>query len=160
MAFCVSGRRFAVGWLNGGNRRAFEALDQSSATPMGLLASVAGEPVGWCACGPRSRYTGAIGGRSSLLTTRARSEDESVWLLPCLFVAPGHRGEGITTVLVSAAVELARRERASAIECWPSTQPDPADAFLGREELFADQGFECVARPAPGRVIMRLGLDQ
>jgi len=123
---------------------------------MGVLASVASEPVAWCACGPRSRYTGAIDGRSSLLTTRLRAEDESVWLLPCLFVAPGHRGVGITAVLVSAAVELARREGASAIEAWPSSQPGPSDAFLGREELFADQGFECVTRPAPGRVIMRL----
>jgi GNAT superfamily N-acetyltransferase len=157
-AFCVSGSRFALGWLNGGNRRAFEALAEGSATPMGLLASVGGEAVGWCACGPRARYTSAIGGRSSLLTTRLRSEDDSVWLLACLFVDPGHRGEGLPAVLVRAAVELARREGASAIEGWPSTQPDPADAFLGREEVFAGLGFECVARPVPGRVIMRLEL--
>jgi hypothetical protein len=35
----------------------------------------------------------------------------------------------------------------------------PADAFLGREQLFETLGFRCVDRPAPGRVVMRLELD-
>ena len=46
---------------------------------------------------------------------------------------------------------------ASAIEGWPVVRSDrrSADAFLGREEVFAGLWFECVAHPAPGRVIMR-----
>ena len=159
MAFCVGGGRFAVGWLTGGNRRGFEAMASNGV--MGVLASVAGKPVGWCACGPRSRYTGAIGGRSRLLRDRPRSEDDSVWLLACLFVADGHRGAGITATLVRAAVELARSEGASAVEGWPlarSVGPS-ADAFLGREEVFAGLGFDCVARPTAERAVMRLELD-
>jgi hypothetical protein len=56
MAFCESRSQFAVGWLNGGNRDRFETMVMAGGPPMGILASVAGEPVGWCACGPRSRY--------------------------------------------------------------------------------------------------------
>src|SRR5918997_5188960 len=80
-AFCSTGTAFALGWLHGGNRRRFAAVAAASPVPMGVLASRAGAPVGWAACGPRSRYTPAIGGRSGLLATRPRQEDASVWLL-------------------------------------------------------------------------------
>src|SRR5512133_4206897 len=78
MAFCESRSQFALGWLNGGNRQRFEAMATTSPVPMGILASVAGEPVGWCACGPRSRYAVGIGGRSSMLRHRSPPEDASV----------------------------------------------------------------------------------
>ena len=158
MAFCVTRSQFAAGWFGGGNRHRFEAMAAVSERPMGILAFVAGEPVGWCACGPRSRY--APGGRGKIGGRRARAEDESVWLLPCLFVRAGHRGQGITYALVRAAVDLARREGASAIEGWPLARSDrqSADAFLGREKVFDELGFRCVERPSPQRAIMRLDL--
>lgn len=161
MAFCAGRPQFALGWLTGGNRRRFEAMAAGSGPPMGILASVSGEPVGWCACGPRSRYAVAESGRSELLQDRDRDEDESVWLVPCLFVRKENRGQGVTYALVRAAVELARREAAVAIEGWPSAGSDrrPEDAFLGREEVFEDLGFHCVARPGARRAIMRLELN-
>jgi GNAT superfamily N-acetyltransferase len=162
MAFCVTRGQFAAGWFGSGNRHRFEAMATVNATPMGILASVAGEPVGWCACGPRSRYTVAISGRSKILSSRERAEDESVWLLPCLFVRTGHRGQGVSHALVRAAVELARREGAFAIEGWPlaESNQESDDAFLGREKVFEDLGFSCVERPTPQRVIMRLELRE
>jgi GNAT superfamily N-acetyltransferase len=161
MAFCESRSQFAVGWLNGGNRDRFETMVMAGGPPMGILASVAGEPVGWCACGPRSRYAVAISGRSKLLRNRVRTEDESVWFLPCLFVSIGHRDRGVTYTLVRAAIELARREGAIAIEGWPVAGSDrrSPDAFLGREKVFEDLGFRCVERPSPHRAIMRLELS-
>lgn len=160
MAFCVNRGQFAVGWFSGGNRRRFEAMTTAGATPMGVLASVAGEPVGWCACGPRSRYVVATSGRSKIMGSRAPAEDDSVWLLPCLFVRAEHRGQGVTYALVRAAVELARREGAVAIEGWPLAGSDrrSADAFVGREKVFEDLGFSCVDRPNTQRAIMRLRL--
>jgi GNAT superfamily N-acetyltransferase len=161
MAFCVTPSQFAAGWLIGGNQQRFGAIAAASSTPMGILASWAAEPVGWCACGPRSRYVAATGPRSKIMRNRARDEDEIVWLLPCLFVRAGHRGQGVTHVLVRAAVELARREGASAIEGWPlaGSERRSDDAFLGREQVFEDIGFSCVGRPSPERVIMRLELS-
>jgi GNAT superfamily N-acetyltransferase len=95
------------------------------------------------------------------MRNRVRAEDETVWLLPCVFVRAGHRGQGITHGLVRAAVELARREGASAIEGWPlaGSERRDADAFLGREQVFDDLGFSCVERPSAERVIMRLELS-
>jgi hypothetical protein len=62
---------------------------------------------------------------------------------------------------VRAAVELARREGASAIEGWPVAGSDrrSADAFLGREKMFEELGFSCVERPSRQRAIMRLELS-
>jgi len=83
-----------------------------------------------------------------------------VWLLPCLFVRAGRRGQGVTHALIRAAIELARREGASAIEGWPLAESErrAGDAFLGREQVFEELGFNCVERPSPERVIMRLEL--
>jgi len=160
MAFCVTRSQFAAGWLNGGNQRRFGAMVAASSTPMGILASQAADPVGWCACGPRSRYVAATTPRSKIMRNRAPDEDETVWLLPCLFVRAGRRGQGVTHALIRAAIELARREGASAIEGWPLAESErrAGDAFLGREQVFEELGFNCVERPSPERVIMRLEL--
>jgi GNAT superfamily N-acetyltransferase len=161
MTFCVTRGQFAAGWLNGGNQRRFQSIAAASSTPMGILALQDEEPVGWCACGPRSRYAAATSPRNKIMRNRARSEDETVWLLPCLFVQAGRRGRGITHTLVRAAVELARREGATAIEGWPlaGSERRSADAFLGREQVFEDLGFSCVERPSAERAIMRLELN-
>ncbi len=158
-AFCVTRRQFAVGWLTGGNRRHFETM-AARGTPMGILASASGKPVGWCACGPRSRYTVADGERGRVLRDRDRTEGDTVWLLPCLFVRADLRGRGVTRTLIRAACDLARREGAAAIEGWPVTESDrqSADAFLGCERVFEELGFRCVGRPAGQRVVMRLDL--
>jgi len=159
-AFCASRGQFAAGWVTGGNRRRFETIAASGGTPMGILASMSGEPVGWAACGPRSRYAVADRGRSKLLRHRDRSEDEMVWLVPCLYIRQDHRAQGITYELVRAAVELASGEGARAIEGWPVTGSDrrSAEAFLGREKVFEDLGFHCVTRPDAHRAMMRLEL--
>ena len=159
-AFCTTGRQFAAGWFGGGNRRRFAALAAASEHPMGVLALLDGEPVGWCACGPRSRYTAAISGRSRLLQTRPRQDDDQVWLIACLFVDARHRGRGISHSLIAAAVAQARRAGALAVEAWPlsSSATRADDLFLGREEAFQAQGFTCVDRPSPRRSIMRLDL--
>ncbi len=159
-SFCISGRQFAAGWFGGGNRRRFAELAAASRFPMGVLALLDDVPVGWCACGPRSRFTAAIKGRSRLLRTRPREDDDLVWLIACLFVDARHRRRGITHALIAAAVAVARREGALAVEAWPvaSSAPRAADLYLGREQAFRAQGFECVDRPSPDRSIMRLDL--
>ena len=123
---------------------------------------MAEEPVGWCACGPRSRYTAAIGGRSRLLAGRPRDEDDDVWLLPCLFVRPKNRGLRITVPLLRAAVALARQQGATAVEAWPLATGvrRPGDEHIGGEALFTRLGFRSVQRPDADRALMRLDLTE
>jgi len=160
MAFCSTGRQFAAGWYGGGNRRRFEAMTVAGTHPMGMLASIGGVPAGWCACGPRSRYVAAIGGRSALLADLTRAEDDSVWLVACLFVAPGHRGTGTVMALLRAAVALAGDQGARAVEAWPLAAGvrKPDLTHVGTESVFARLGFERTAEPTAGRVLMRLQL--
>lgn len=159
MSFCTRRAQFAAGWFGGGNRRRFEAM-ASGDTFMGVLALIDGIPVGWGACGPRSRYLDASPSRHPLLGGRPRGEDDTVWLFTCLFVHSEHRAQGVSHVLIAAAVSLARRQGAVALESWPLSisEPRSADAFVGREQLFAELGFRCVERPVPERSIMRLDL--
>jgi GNAT superfamily N-acetyltransferase len=160
MAFCETRTQFALGWVTGANERRFGALAAAGPVPMGILASRDGVAVGWGACGPRARYVAATSARNVTMRSRRREEDATVWLVPCLFVRAGHRGQGVTHALVRSAVALARREGAAAIEGWPlaASQERSGDAFLGRQQVFADVGFQTVDRPSPERVIMRLEL--
>lgn len=83
-----------------------------------------------------------------------------VWLVACFVVRPDFRGQGITHLLLQSAVREATDAGAAAVEGWPSGGSDAraADAFHGREELFADVGFTCVSRPTTSRAIMRLSI--
>ena len=93
-----------------------------------------------------------------MMRGRERAEDESVWLLPCLFVGVEYRGLGVTYALVRSAVDLACLEGAVAIEGWPlaGSGGQSSDAFVGREKVYEALGFSCVQRPSPQRAIMRL----
>ena len=159
MSFCTSRWTFAAGWFGGGNKRRFEALAGQD-SPLGVMASRSGAPVGWSACGPRSRFVGQSPSRHPLMSARPRAEDQRVWLLPCVFVHSDHRGQGVSHALIRAATSLARARRAVALEAWPSSASGgrSADAFVGREQLFAELGFRCLEEPVPGRVVMRLDL--
>lgn len=161
MAFCTTRSQFARGWLLGGNERRFEAMAATEPSPMGVLAHQGDQAVGWCACGPRSRYLFPGSPANKIIDSRISLDNETVWFLPCLFIHPGHRGEGLAPILVQAAVELARSGGASAIESWPLAKSvgRSGDSFLGREEVFEDLGFRRAYQPTPERVIMRRELD-
>jgi GNAT superfamily N-acetyltransferase len=140
-----------------GNRASFKALAEDSGLPMGLLAyENAGEPVGWCAVGPRSRYVRAL---KTPTYRGGEPEDNSVtWLVPCLFTRKDMRGSGITRALLQAAVEFARQNGATALEGFPfsgSARRSSGDVQVGFESLFSSCGFHVVRTPSPSRVVMR-----
>jgi GNAT superfamily N-acetyltransferase len=159
MWFLVPSKESHAGW-GGGNRTAFEEKAHAETRPMGLLAYVDGQPVGWCAVGPRSRYARAL--RSPVLREHDPAEDDQVWLVPCFFVRVGFRRQGVTRDLLTAAVDLAATHRATAVEGFPlagEKRRGSGEAFLGVEPLFAACGFTVVDRPTAARVVMRRDLD-
>jgi GNAT superfamily N-acetyltransferase len=149
--FLLPRKEFEAGW-RGGNQERFEEF-AAGGPPAGLLAYAEGRAIGWCAVGPRFRYPRAIGPRS-LMRGRDQSEDDAVWLVSCFFVRVGFRRNGVTGSLLDAAVELADRHGARAVEGFPQIQPS-RDGFVGYEPVFASHGFRVIARPTPKRVIMR-----
>ena len=159
MWFLVPGKEFSAGAKGPepANRGAFQRFAETADPPAGLLAYRDGEPAGWCALGPRSRYRRLD--RSPLL--RGHPAGERDWYLACLFVGAQHRGRRVARTLVEAAVGHAQRHGATALEGLPLAGAGPKDkeaAFVGTEPLLASCGFTLVARPSPQRALMRHSL--
>ena len=138
------------------NAAKFRALAENATHPLGLIAYLDGQPVGWAACGPRSRYVRAV--RTPTMKDIDQAENDDVWLVPCFFIRPDMRGKGISRRLLDRAVELAEKTNASAIEGFPASQKRSADRQVGTEHLFESRGFKVVSRPSSNRVVMRLDL--
>ena len=149
-----------AGWGEA-NRDAFDGVTPGRVDePMGLLAYRDGEPVGWCAAGPRSRYARAL--RSPILRDRDPAEDDR-GLAGAVLLRPARRppqrrharparGGGDA----GPRARCAARSRASRS---PATgDAPPARRSSGVEPLFASCGFTVVARPTASRVVMRRAL--
>lgn len=140
------------------NAAKFEALADDSALPLGLIGYLDGEPVGWTAAGPRSRYVRAI--KTPTLAGIDHAEDEEVWLVPCFFIRPDMRGKGIARSLLKYAVQLGQKFNANAIEGFPYSghRAGSTDPQVGAERLFDSCGFTAIRTPSSKRVVMRLEL--
>lgn len=129
--------------------------------PPGVLAYDGETVVGWAAVHPRADTSFARNRRIP------RIDDLDVWSLWCVRVRPGHRGAGISHVLVDGAVDFARGHGAPAIEAYPvdneGRKVDQTMAYVGTRRLLERAGFakvadtESVINGFP-RVLMRLDL--
>jgi GNAT superfamily N-acetyltransferase len=136
------------------NKAAFKKIVKSNQRP-GVLAYLDGQPVGWCAVGPRETYP--MLERSRVL---GRVDDKPVWSVTCLFVARPYRRGGVSRELLRAAVAHAMSAGATVVEGYPveprkSSMPD-AFAWTGLDSAFRGAGFKEVARRSTTRPIMRL----
>ena len=133
-----------------------------SETTSGLVAYLDGVPVGWCAVEPRTAYIGLL--RVFRVPWEGRNEnktDEHIWAVTCVFVRAGFRRRGITYALAQAAVDLARRRGARALEAYPMvTKPGQVIAWdeihVGTPSMFEAAGMREVSRPSVRRVVMRI----
>jgi GNAT superfamily N-acetyltransferase len=149
---------------NAGEREELQSMLQQQASTEGpgpgLIAYADGEPAGWCAVEPRTRYRRILTSKVARSGRREPDGDESVWAITCVVVRVGHRRRGISAALVSAAADLARRRGARVVEGYPvdaSAWPkaSSAELYYGTVSMFDTAGFEIVARPTPRRVVMR-----
>jgi GNAT superfamily N-acetyltransferase len=141
-----------------GNRSAFRGLIEAGEEP-GVLAYHNGEPIGWCAVGPRESYP--VLGRSRVLKPL---DEEVVWSITCFFVARPYRRRGVTVALLAASVAFARERGARILEGYPieprqATAPD-AFVWTGLASAFVRAGFVEVARRSETRPIMRYIVDR
>lgn len=135
------------------NKRAMKKIVSSGQVP-GLLGYADGNPVGWCAVGPRDSYP--VLQRSPVLKP---VDDQPVWSITCFFVAKPHRGKGVSGALLEAAVAYARSQGARIVEGYPvepkkGRMPD-AFAWIGLPSTFRKAGFVEVLRRSRTRPIMR-----
>ena len=84
------------------SRAAALAALARAGTPVGVLAYLDGEPVGWCSIAPRETYA-ALGRYRAL----APIDAAPVWSVVCFFVDRRARRAGLTRGLLRAAVAYA-----------------------------------------------------
>lgn len=137
-----------------GRRRAFAAIVDAGSEP-GLLAYADADPVGWCAVAPRTEF-------ARLTSPRARTfrpfDETPTWVINCFFIHKAHRGRGVATALLDAAIEYAVGHGATVLEGYPvdlATARRDADVFTGTLSMFRRAGFTEVDR-RNGRPLVRL----
>lgn len=137
------------------NRAAFHAV-VTRGPPPGLLAFAGDLAVGWCQVTPRDAVPWLD------RTWRLKRVDNlPVWSLSCLYVRKGFRRQGITALLIEAALGFAASAGAPALEAYPfDADLSPSASGTGYVSTFARAGFEVVARRVPARPIMRHDLKR
>jgi GNAT superfamily N-acetyltransferase len=131
-------------------RQMMARLDRN--TPVGLLAYLDKEPVGWISIAPRETYR-ALGGP-------AAEEGEVVWSLVCMFVRRHLRSRGITRRLIGAAVKYAAINGATVVEAYPVDEAAPSYHYMGFVSVFLAAGFIEVGRAGTRRHVMRLAIGR
>ena len=128
----------------------------------GMVAYLDGNPVGWCALGPRHEM-----GRLERSRTIPKVDDLPVWSVVCFVVRPGYRRRGVARTLLDGAIEYARSRGAIALEGYPvdtgGKRISATFAYVGTTTLFERAGFHRVVETAARsgglpRWIMRLEL--
>lgn len=136
-------------------------LAESSPAPA-LIASVDGEAAGWVRVGPRWDQARLIRSIAVKQGTSEPLDARDVWAISCLVVRREHRGAGLMSVLVDAAVAHARAAGARVVEAYPvdtaGTRGSSNELYHGVASVFAAAGFEVVSRPKPQRPVMALAL--
>lgn len=107
----------------------------------GLLAYTNNECVGWIAIDPMSELVGH---------DCQSSAKPAEWSIHCLFVKDGFRGQGLSAVLIRAAIQFARSNGAKVISAFPIPHENrnrfPANEaeFSGRFSTYSKLGFKTI----------------
>jgi GNAT superfamily N-acetyltransferase len=137
------------------NKSAFQEMVQHGPPP-GLLAFDGDLAVGWCQLTPRKGLPWL--NRAWRLK---RVDDVPVWSLSCFYIRKGYRKRGVTSALIEAALDAARRAGAPALEAYPlDANLTPSSSHTGYASTFARAGFKILARHVPSRPIMRYDLKK
>src|SRR5262249_23503319 len=94
----------------GNNKAAFREIVKRGPPP-GLLAFDGDVAVGWCQLTPRSALPWL-----DRVWRLKRVDDVPVWSLSCFYVRKGYRKRGVTSALIRAALNVARRAKAPMVE--------------------------------------------
>jgi GNAT superfamily N-acetyltransferase len=142
-----------------GNRAAMRRQLTTATVPHGLVAYDGERPVGWCALAPRADYPRI----EHMRVPAAVPAEPGTWSVTCFVVRVGHRRSGVAGELLAAAVDFAARHGAKTLEGYPFDvsvrRTSAANLFVGTLSMFERAGFVEVARPFPGRPVVRLTLS-
>ena len=137
------------------NKADFRKVVQRGPAP-GLLAFDGERAIGWCQLTPRAELPWLE--RTPKLKT---IDDEPVWSISCFYIRKGYRRRGVTSALIAAALDVARRAGAPAVEAYPlDATLSPSATGTGYVSTFLRAGFVEVARHFAPRPILRYTFEE
>jgi GNAT superfamily N-acetyltransferase len=140
------------------NRDALQREIHQADPPVGLLAYLDNDVVGWTRVVPRWSLPGIAKHRG---LGRILDDDPDAWWVSCFVVRREHRGTGIGVALLEAAVDWAAQHGASVLDGHPVDTdglvrvPSPSAVFTGTLAMFRRAGFAEIGRTYPTRPVMR-----
>lgn len=133
---------YARGGPGSGEERLHAQVDGGPPAP-GVIASLDGEPVGWCGFGPRASMERLVRSRTIPVI-----DDVPAWSIVCFKVRVGYRRRGVARALLTGAIAYARDHGAPMIEAYPidaeQARLDVAFSYVGFTSTFEAAGFERV----------------
>lgn len=137
------------------NKAAFREI-VTHGPPPGLVAFDGEMAVGWCQLTPRDSLPWL-----DKTWRLQRVDDKPVLSLSCFYIRKGYRKRGVTTALINAAIDTARKAGAPALEAYPlDGDLSPSSTSTGYVTTFERLGFKIFARHFEPRPIMRYELKK
>ncbi|MFL0411736.1 GNAT family N-acetyltransferase [Microbacterium paludicola] len=148
--------------LSADDRREMLRGEIEAGPPPGLVAYVDEDAAGWIRIGPRAAQHRVLRSRVVRSGSTEPLDDDSVWAVTCFSVRREHRGQGLNSTLLEAAITYARERGARVIEGYPIatdlTKASTNALYVGALSTFLNAGFREVSRPTGTRVVVALDL--
>ena len=116
-------------------------------TPPGSSRTKAASRSAWISLGPRYDFSRVDNSRAT-----PPVDDVPAWVIPCITVRRGHRGQGVAVAMIRAAVDYAGKRGAPAVEAHPRAAGKRVHddfAFFGTEAMFRKAGFRKIRGVMP-----------
>jgi hypothetical protein len=157
MSWRLSPKEFTKG-KGHGNKKAMQKLVKAE-EPIGIIAYIKDEPVGWCAVAPREKFI-----RLENSKVLKRIDDQPVWSISCFFIAKPYRRMALSVEILKGVIKFCTKKKVQVLEAYPikpySKNIPAAFAWTGIISAFEKAGFVVAKRWSKSRPIMRYYIEK
>ena len=146
--WCMAWRHSSREHIQNDEKKRMMMARVEAGTPVGIVAELEGQTVGWCSVAPRETYR--------KLSPQQDDAETGVWSIVCFYVPSALRGGGLAAGLLDAAIDHAFAKGARTIEAYPVEQAAPSYRFMGFCDMFRARGFLEIGMAGARRHVMRL----
>lgn len=119
----------------------------------GIIVYANEEPVGWCQYGPKDELPRMDGRRRYRRPKLEDSSGNRFWRITCFIVQEDHRGRGLASAALEAALDGIRMKGGGLVEAYPVSNSDQGANYhyCGTVSMFEKAGFKTIAPLSEGR---------